>query len=261
MSEASSGYTINEQDSERQMLLARVLEPLTRPVLERARIPAGARCLDLGCGQGNTSRLLAEVLQASEVVGVEYDANLVAAAASHAANSPAVRFEQGDATKLNFPDGSFDVVFTRYLLLHLTDPVAVIREMLRIAGPGGKVIAYEPDCATSYFYPPFGAEDRLGPMMCELFADARIGRKLVHHFRDAGARHIDAGCASGIEYEGIEMKRLFRLSVEAMRGGILAKNIWTPAECDAIISGLERLEKDPDCVVVKFPDFWVIASL
>src|SRR5262245_27231708 len=98
--------------------------------------------LDLGCGQGKPTRLLAEVCQPVECVGLEYDANLVDYAQTRTNNPPGVHFQQGDATKLTFDDASFDLVFCRYLLIHMADPVQVIREMLRVVRPGGCAVAY-----------------------------------------------------------------------------------------------------------------------
>src|SRR5215471_16019079 len=99
-------YTIDERNEERQQMLAQILNPLTRGVLKRIPKIPGGRCLDLGCGQGNTTRLLSEVLAARECIGVEYDASLVEYANSRSDNPPGVRFQQGDATKRDFPDGS-----------------------------------------------------------------------------------------------------------------------------------------------------------
>ena len=87
-------YTIDERNPERQYLLAQVLNPATREVLARLpRIPA-ANCLDLGCGQGNTTRCLADALQPATCVGLEYDAALADYAAAHPENPPNVRFNR-----------------------------------------------------------------------------------------------------------------------------------------------------------------------
>src|SRR5262247_1696730 len=137
-------YTIDERNPKRQQLLARALEPSTREVLAKLPRIANARCLDLGCGQGNTTRLLAEAIGSTDCIGVEYDAALVEYAAAQV-NPAGVSFQQGDATRLPFPDASFDVVFCRYLMIHLTDPLLVVREMLRVLRPGGFAVAYEGD--------------------------------------------------------------------------------------------------------------------
>jgi len=253
-------YTLDEKNSERQYLLAKVLNPLTRPVLERAGVPAGARCLDLGCGQGNTTRLLWEVFNPAECVGLEYDAALVAQAAAHPENPAGIRFQQGDATNLEFADGSFDVVFCRYLLVHLPDPVAVIREMLRVAGRNGKVIAFEPDCATQIAYPPSWAIDRMAGIWDGLFADARIGRKLVSHFRAAGASQTESGAAQHLEYRDADCRRIYRLSMFSAEVPIKARGLLGENEFDELVRELERLEADPYAVVLKMPDIWVVAS-
>ena len=253
-------YTLDEKNSERQYLLAKILNPLTRPILQQAGVPPGGRCLDLGSGQGNTTRLLWEALHPVECVGLEYDAKLVAQAAAHPDNPAGIRFQQGDATNLEFADGSFDVVFCRYLLVHLPDPVAVIREMLRVAGRNGKVIAYEPDCATQIAYPPSWAIDRMASIWDGLFADARIGRKLVSHFRAAGASQIETGAAQHLEHRDTDCRRIYRLSMYSAEAPIKARGLLGEKEFDELVRELERLEADTEAVVMKMPDMWVIAS-
>jgi 2-polyprenyl-3-methyl-5-hydroxy-6-metoxy-1,4-benzoquinol methylase len=112
-------YTIDERNPERQQLLAEILNPPTRDMLSGLPKIAGAKVLDLGCGQGNTTRCLAEALEPSLCIGLEYDADLVDYAQTRPQNPPSVQFQQGDATQLPFPDASFDIVFCRYLLIHM----------------------------------------------------------------------------------------------------------------------------------------------
>ena len=145
-------YAIDERNPERQQLLARILDPLTQQVLDRLPRVPHARCLDLGCGQGNTTRFLSRALGATECVGLEYDSALVDYASTQP-NPDGVSFQQGDATKLPFPDASFDIVFCRYLLLHVPDPMRAVREMMRVVRPGGYAVAYEPDLVAEFSEP------------------------------------------------------------------------------------------------------------
>ena len=108
-------YAIDERNSERQDLLAKMLNPLTRPVLDRIPPDSVAKMLDLGCGQGHTTRMLAEQFPNASATGVEYDAALVAQASADPSNPPRIGFQQGDASRLPFPSASFDLVFTRYM--------------------------------------------------------------------------------------------------------------------------------------------------
>lgn len=254
-------YTIDERNPERQQLLARVLDPPTRTVLSRLpRIP-GARVLDLGCGQGNTTRCLAEALEAEECIGVEYDANLVDYAETRPENPSNVRFEQGDATNLEFPDASFDVVFCRYLLIHIAEPMRVVREMMRVVRPGGYVVAYEGDfSSTGTSHPPCDALGTIHRVWRGLFQNPPAGRELVHYLREVGAAEIRAGAWTELEYDTAIIKRIYRLSAEATGPAAAAKGILSPSEVDEMIAGLTRLEGDSSSVVVKFPDMWVIAK-
>jgi len=254
-------YTIDERNPERQQLLAKLLEPPTRAVLAHLPRMPGARVLDLGCGQGNTTRCLADALEPRECIGVEYDAALVDYAQTRPGNPPGVRFQQGDATELPFPDASFDVAFCRYLLIHLADPLRVVREMMRVVRRGGFVVAYEGDFSVvGTSHPPCAALETIHRVWRGLFQNPPAGRRLVHYLRDAGAEDIRAGAWTELEHDTTTLRRIYRLSAEATGPAAVAKGILTPGEVDEMIAGLIRLEDDRSSVVVKFPDMWAIAK-
>jgi ubiquinone/menaquinone biosynthesis C-methylase UbiE len=254
-------YAIDERNPERQQLLAELLHPPTREVLARLpRIP-NARVLDLGSGQGNTTRCLADVLQPGECIGLEYDAALVDYAHSRRHNPACVRFQQGDAMQLPFPDASFDVVFCRYLLLHMADPVVVVREMLRVARPGGFVVAFEGDFTiASKSHPPCAALTTIHHVWQALFQNPPAGATLVHTFRQAGATALDAGAWTMLEHDATRLRRIYRLSAEATGPLAASRGLLTATEVDEMINELIRLEEDPASVVVMFPVTWAIAT-
>src|SRR2546430_6142556 len=71
-------YTIDERNLERQRLLARVLEPLTKRLLDALRLRPDSRCLDIGCGIGETTRLIARYLGPhGECTGIDQDGALI----------------------------------------------------------------------------------------------------------------------------------------------------------------------------------------
>jgi SAM-dependent methyltransferase len=90
--------------------------------------------LDVGCGTGELTRVLREECDGT-VVGLDADATLL-----QSVSEPTVR---GDATRLPFPDDSFDLVVCQALLINLPDPAAAVREFARVASR--RVAAVEPN--------------------------------------------------------------------------------------------------------------------
>lgn len=122
------------------------------PVLRR-----GMSVLDVGCGPGTITLDLAEMVAPGEVVGIENVEKPLVTARVGAADrgDRRTRFQLGDVMKLPFEDDSFDIVHAHQVLQHLTDPVGALREMARVARPGGWVAARDADYAAMSWYPEF----------------------------------------------------------------------------------------------------------
>jgi ubiquinone/menaquinone biosynthesis C-methylase UbiE len=92
-------YVISEINLKRQKLLAKVLGPVTDRLLSVLQLPSGARCLDLCCGMGETTRQLARTLdRPNEIVGLELNPDLVETAKKvSSGQEDGVSFKQGDA--------------------------------------------------------------------------------------------------------------------------------------------------------------------
>jgi SAM-dependent methyltransferase len=109
--------------------------------------------LDVGCGVGHWGQLLANVLpRTARVHGVDRDPLWVETARSRAAaRNWADRFSYrvSVAEALPFADASFDLVTCQTVLIHTPDPGAVVDEMIRVARPGGLILAAEPNNVTN----------------------------------------------------------------------------------------------------------------
>ncbi|MEP4378590.1 MAG: methyltransferase domain-containing protein [Alphaproteobacteria bacterium] len=119
-----------------------------RSYLADVDFPAGARVLDIGCGTGPQSRMIAAIPGVGEVVGVDQLEPFLERGRELAAELPNVSFEQADARELPFGDADFDVVVLHTLLTHVPGPEAVLAEVRRVLKPGGVVAIYDGDFTT-----------------------------------------------------------------------------------------------------------------
>jgi len=145
MTSAVGGYAFGDSApaARRLDLLADLFEPLTRAFLARfAGRPLGL-AVDLGCGTGHTTRLLASVLRPRRTVGLDQSASFVARAAGLA--PPGVGFAVHDVTTVPFPAGPADLCFCRLLLSHLPDPAAALAAWATQLAPGGLLLVDEVD--------------------------------------------------------------------------------------------------------------------
>jgi SAM-dependent methyltransferase len=105
--------------------------------------------LDVGCGVGHWSMMLASVLPKDvRVTGIDREATWVEQASRRARDrglSERFSYVQGSADALPFPDATFDLTTCQTVLIHLPDPAAAIREMMRVTKPGGLVAVAEPN--------------------------------------------------------------------------------------------------------------------
>jgi len=116
-----------------------------RRVADLAQLKIGDRALDLCCGTGDIAFALAR--RGAETTGLDFSAKMLQVAAArqrHLKSQIAnLKFLQGDAQQLPFPENSFDVVTVGYGLRNLTSWERGLDEMLRVARPGARLIVLD----------------------------------------------------------------------------------------------------------------------
>lgn len=171
------------------------------------KLKPGMRCLDVGTGEGFiVFSLLKFVLPCGSITGIDCDEGLLRTArklASKAGLTENIRFRKGDACALPYKDNSFDRVVCQTLLMHLPEPEAGLREMVRVTKPGGLVICIEPDNAYQISYDNAGLDDprqweRYNAFYFRHFLEIRgrricdnmIGRRLPFMLHAQGLKNI-----------------------------------------------------------------------
>jgi SAM-dependent methyltransferase len=134
------GYTFGDSDlaAERMALVAETFEPPSRRLLADARgaLPeAPELVVDLGCGPGHSTRLIAEVTGARRTIGLDASAAFLGEAAR--TSSGTIEYLEHDVTAVPFPVDPADLIYCRLVLAHQPDPAAVVARWVTQLRPGG----------------------------------------------------------------------------------------------------------------------------
>jgi SAM-dependent methyltransferase len=108
------------------------------------RVASGKSVLDIGCGEGYGSNLLAEV--ASRVVGIDLSPQAIEHARTRY-QQPNLNFEVADCRKTGFPDAGFDLIVCFEMIEHIEEHHQLLSEVKRLLRPGGCFVVSSPDKA------------------------------------------------------------------------------------------------------------------
>jgi len=248
-------YTIEggQSGKDRLKVLAEVMRPATTSLLAAAGVPAGGRCLDVGCGGGHISLELARLVGPTGwVVGIDLDAEILRLARvdAEAYGAAHVEFRVGDA--LAPPEGPYDVAYARFLLSHVDDPGAVVWAMAKVLAAGGVAIVEDIDFAGSFCYPENRAYQRYVELYRETVrrrgGNADIGPALPALLRAAGLQAIQARVAQPVALEG-EGKLIASLTLERIAHAVTEEGVATREEVEAILAELLAFTKSPTTMI------------
>jgi SAM-dependent methyltransferase len=243
-------YTIEggQAGADRLDVLARVHGPGTLALLDQVGVPAGARCLDVGCGGGHVSRELARrVGTGGSVVGIDMDEVVVGRARAETdAAITNVEFRTGDAADLE--QDAYDLAYARFLLSHVGEPGRVVAAMVAAVRPGGLLVLEDTDFTGCFCVPPCSAYERFAELYRETLqrrgGNADRGRELPALLHAAGIAGIEVSTAQPCGLDG-DVKRMFPLTLARVADSVVAEGVTTSDEIDALARELEHYCGDP----------------
>lgn len=103
------------------------------------------KVLEVGCGTGKLTRLIAKALPEGEIMGIDCTQKMINQARTKLSNryKPRVSFSTGKGEDLNFPDSHFDLATSAFTLRNVENIEKVLIEMKRVVKPGGKIFSLE----------------------------------------------------------------------------------------------------------------------
>jgi ubiquinone/menaquinone biosynthesis C-methylase UbiE len=117
------------------------LQDYTRRLVEAAAIKPGMRVLDIACGTGIVTRLVAEKVRPTDyVAGLDLNAGMLEQARGSSENFAAIDWCEASVTNMPFTDASFDLMFCQHGLQFFPDKAAALAEMHRVLTPGGQLL-------------------------------------------------------------------------------------------------------------------------
>ncbi|MEP9386167.1 methyltransferase domain-containing protein [Mesorhizobium sp. KR9-304] len=189
--------TVADLDSSMLERLAGVLEArgadpqqqaMRRAFLSGIDFPAGAHVLDIGCGTGVLTRMLAQWPNVETVVGVDPAASLIREARKLAPDLANVTFNEADGRSLPFDSEAFDVAIFDSTLSHVPGPERALAEAHRMLRPAGRLAVFDGDYATATV--ALGDHDPLqacvNTMMDSSVNDRWLMRRLCALVRNSG---------------------------------------------------------------------------
>src|SRR5216684_3286116 len=198
---------------------------MNEAALDELSLRGGEKVVDFGSGLGQLSRGIARAA-GRQVVAIERSAEW----------------------------GSFDVAHARFILEHVPDPGAVVRQMVRAVRPGGRIVLQDDDHDVLRCYPEPAGFSQLWRAYARTYhrlgCDPYVGRRLVSLLHESGAapRRCDfiffGGCAGEPKFASL-MENMTGLLVGA-RETIVGQGLLGAAEFDAAVEALGIWTARPD---------------
>lgn len=238
--------------------LHRIYGPAGKRVLLQAGLAPGMRVADFGCGVGAVTRVLAEIVgPAGHVTGVDVSRDQLTQAARlcDEAGLTNVSFAQASATATGLPRASFDLVYCRFLLLHLTDPAACLREMREILKPGGTLVIEDGDLTAARSVPP-SAIDNFARLFAELgpkrSLDYAMSRNLYHLVQAAGFPLVNIEIHQPAVPRGAD-RFLLKWSIEEAGPACVTEGLISDTELRRILADMQRDTEDERILILMPP--------
>jgi SAM-dependent methyltransferase len=247
-------YVLGHSDEEHERLRrqSQVLEPATRRIFQSIGLQPGWSCLDVGCGPGESMRLMGEFVGPSgSVTGLDRDSTTGCKAVEHLQRTGTSRYHFVEAnieSVDHIADTLFDLTFARLALLFVRDPVAALRKMYGWTKPGGYIVIQDYHVRTINLHPKLEACSKLLQVIIETCErsgqDMEFAFKLPAYFVEAGIGVPD-GTDIHLPLTSFEpFMAMFQAVCRSLLPKAIALGVTTQAQMQSVFRDLQRAESD-----------------
>ena len=243
-----------EQAAERLLLLDQIFGPSTQDLLKTAGLAPGMHVAEIGCGSGLVAAWMAKMFGAAVTAVDASDEQLqVAAKSAAAAGLKTVAFRVGNAYDTGLPRASFDLVYSRFLMCHLAEPLKALIEQRALLKPAGTLVCEDHDIGGIFTEPPSRAYKRLVEISNVVDRsrglDPYIGLKLPRLFQEAGFKKPGSQVKQITVLRG-DAKRFWEMTLREAASAILATGASSQGELDSICAEMRAIADDPSVVLM-----------
>jgi ubiquinone/menaquinone biosynthesis C-methylase UbiE len=221
--------------------------------------PAGSSVLEVGCGVGAQTLILAQRSPDARFISIDISAESIATAKQKvdAAGLTNVKFEEADLFDLPYKPESFDHIFVCFVLEHLSRPCDALSILKRLLKPRGSITVIEGDHSSTFFYPDnpaaHAAIESLVKTQAQSGANALIGRELYPLMIETGFDDVRVSPrmvyvdGSRPELADAFTRKTFTTMIEGVRESAIAAGLIAPQYFDDGVKALYR-SAEPDGV-------------
>ncbi len=224
----SENYSFGDSDlaASRLEVLAGAFAAQSQAFVREAGGCGAGLAVDLGCGPGFTTHLLAEASVCERAVGLDDSEHFIGLAAKTAAAN--VSFRLHDVTTVPFPDGPCELIYVRFLLTHQREPHALIAKWATQLRPGGRLLIEEVDAIETQAAPFVEYLAIVEAMLADGGHDLYVGPKLDAMPTPAGLARLSSRVASVTPTDDVST-RMFSVNIRTWKHNAFVKANY-PAE-------------------------------
>ena len=226
-------------------------------LLQRHGLPKTGRVLEVGCGLGLRTSIMAQLSPDADVIGIDRSEELLERARSKLGATKNLSFEKADIYELPFPTATFDFVYARLVFMHLTRPLSALQSILAVLKPGGRLLIEDADRDCMFFEPApqnFASYWKLiQDGQRKLGGNPNVGRHLAPYLKEAGFEDLNIE-VQPIVGDGEDIGFIVRELLPSLAHYLEPQD---QASCEAIVNDLHSLAQDSRAT---FFHFWFAVS-